>query len=83
MVTGFNWGGWVTGGTADAAAQKSAQTAVVAALTPICVTQFQQATAASTESGGVEEGQFVGSARPYQKGGWASMPGSKTAASAA
>ena len=36
-IVGFSWGGWVTGGTAETLARNSAATAVVAALTPICV----------------------------------------------
>jgi len=41
MVIGFSWGGWVTSGTADKLAAEQAKTAVVAALVPICVKQFQ------------------------------------------
>lgn len=41
VVIGFNWGGWVTGGTAKEMAQKSASTALVSALSPICVDKFQ------------------------------------------
>ena len=42
MVIGFSWGGWVTGGTANKLAVERADTAVVAALTPICVEKFLQ-----------------------------------------
>src|SRR6476660_9207914 len=35
LVVGFNWGGWVTGGTAKDMVQRSSTTAVVAALSPI------------------------------------------------
>src|SRR6266508_5398742 len=41
LVVGFTWGGWVTGGTAKEMAQKSATSAVVTALAPICVDKFQ------------------------------------------
>ena len=44
IVIGFNWGGWTLGGTAKEMAQKSASSAVVAALAPICVDKFQHAT---------------------------------------
>ncbi len=37
-IIGFNWGGWVTGGTAEGMAAD----AVVDRLTPICVAQFNQ-----------------------------------------
>ena len=42
MVIGFSWGGWMTGGTANRFAAERADTAVVAALTPICVEKFLQ-----------------------------------------
>lgn len=38
MIVGFNWGGWVTGGTA----KTMAQAAIVQRLAPICVSQFNQ-----------------------------------------
>jgi hypothetical protein len=42
MVIGFSWAGWMTGGTAIKLADDRANTAVVAALTPICVEKFLQ-----------------------------------------
>ncbi len=40
---GFSYGGWVTGGKAAEMAQRQAESAVVAALTPICVENFRHA----------------------------------------
>ena len=37
MIVGFNWGGWVTGGGAERIAYERSQTAVTAALVPVCV----------------------------------------------
>jgi hypothetical protein len=77
-IVGFSWGGWVTGGSSAQAAKHSADTAVVAALAPICATQFRvQADADSklTELKALssyERSDFV------VKGGWATMPGSET-----
>ena len=42
MIVGFNWGGWVTGGTAQAMGETMADDAVVQRLAPICVFQFNQ-----------------------------------------
>src|SRR3954453_23121028 len=42
-VVGFSWGGWTTAGSAEKTAQTRANSAVVAALTPICLVQFHQA----------------------------------------
>ena len=36
-IIGFNWGGWVTGGTAAEMAEKSSRSAVAEALTPYCL----------------------------------------------
>jgi hypothetical protein len=47
MVVGFNWGGWSLGSTVEKVAKERADIAVVAALAPICVDQFRQATNAS------------------------------------
>jgi hypothetical protein len=82
LIVGFQWGGWVTGGTAKEMAQKSANTALVTALAPICVDKFQrsaQAAANLTELKKVsswQQGDFI------SKGGWATMPGSDAANSA-
>ena len=76
MVIGFSWGGWVTGGTAVKLADERANTAVVAALTPICVEKFLQNSDAKANlaalqkiSTGWERGDYL------EKGGWARPPG--------
>ena len=82
LIVGFNWGGWVTGGTAKDMVQRSSSSAVVAALSPICVDKFQHsadATANMTELKKVssyQQGSFI------EKGGWATLPGSDSANSA-
>jgi hypothetical protein len=76
MVIGFSWGGWMTGGTANRLASERADTAVVAALTPICVEKFLQNGDAKANlvvlqkiSTSWEQGDYL------QKGGWATQPG--------
>ena len=76
MVIGFSWGGWVTGGTANKLAVERADTAVVAALTPICVEKFLQNSDAKANLAALqkistnwEQGQYL------EKGGWATPPG--------
>lgn len=75
-IIGFTWGGWVTGGSSAQAARQSADTAVVAALAPICVIQFNgqyDSAGKLTELKALrsyEQSGFV------EKGGWATMPGS-------
>jgi hypothetical protein len=80
-IIGFTWGGWVTGGSSALAAKQSAVSAVVTALTPICVVQFRSQTDADGQLTALkalrsyEQGSFV------EKGGWATMPGSEAPAS--
>jgi hypothetical protein len=76
IVIGFSWGGWMTGSTANRLAAERADTAVVAALTPICVEKFMVSGDANANlialkkiSSTWEQGDFL------QKGGWATKPG--------
>jgi len=76
MVIGFSWGGWVTDSAANKLAAERANTAVLAALTPICVEKFLQNSDAKANlavlqkiSSNWEQGQFL------EKGGWATPPG--------
>ncbi len=71
MVIGFSWGGWMTGGTANRLAAERADTAVVAALTPICVEKFLQNSDAKANlaalqkiSSNWEQGEYL------ETGGW-------------
>ena len=82
VVVGFYWGGWVTGGNAKDMVQKSATSAIVTALAPICVDKFRHqtdATASLTELKKVNSWQ---QASFVEKGGWATMPGSTSPDSA-
>jgi hypothetical protein len=78
-IVGFSWGGWVTGSRAEADATQRADAAVVVALAPVCVEKFKRATdvsanlAALTKVDSWSRGDFI------EKGGWATMPGSKAA----
>jgi hypothetical protein len=76
VVVGFNWGGWTLGSTVEKVAKERADSAVVAALAPICVDKFRHAANAtgnlselSKISYDWDRGAFV------EKGGWATMPG--------
>jgi hypothetical protein len=74
---GFSWGGWVTGGTAETLAKNRATTAVVAALTPICVEKFRQAAGASANLAEMKRATYVWDQSTFiEKGGWATLPGS-------
>jgi hypothetical protein len=76
-IVGFGWGGWVTGGSAETIAKNSAATAVVAALTPICVEKFRQAADASANLVEMKKATYAWDQSKFvEKGGWATMPGS-------
>ena len=76
-IVGFTWGGWVTGGRAEADATRQANAAVVAALAPVCVERFQRSPdvqmnlAALKKADSWSQGDFVA------KGGWATIFGAK------
>jgi hypothetical protein len=82
LIIGFYWGGWVTGGSAAEMTQRSTRSAVVAALSPICVDKFQRSAEAATnltelkKVSSYQQGTFI------EKGGWATLPGSDNANSA-
>lgn len=75
-IVGFNWGGWVTGGTAEQMASDKARLEVVAALVPICIEQ------SSTDPKVVNTLAQLKEASSYKRSdmlidaGWATMPGS-------
>ena len=77
LIVGFSWGGWVTGGTAQASAKAMAEDAVIHRLSSICVAAAQndpgrqQKLKALRETGEWERSAYV------QKAGWATMPGDK------
>ena len=47
LALGFGWGGWMLGSSAKTLADNTASSAVVAAIAPICVEQFQRSSDAA------------------------------------
>lgn len=79
-IVGFNWGGWVTGSSADRHATVAAHEAVVMALAPICAERFrEQADAAVKTDALVKNASSWDRGNMVEKSGFATMPGSKTA----
>lgn len=76
-IVGFTWGGWVTGGTADQMARQQADAAVVTALAPICVENFQQQPDAVANLTALKETSTYQQAGFIERGGWATMAGSE------
>ena len=76
-IVGFSWGGWVTGGAAETIATNRAETAVITALTPICVDRFRQAADALANLAEMKKTTYSWDQSKFvEKGGWATMPGS-------
>jgi pimeloyl-ACP methyl ester carboxylesterase len=74
-VVGFSWGGWMTGGSAQAMADKAAAQARQEVAAVVCVDRFMAARDASVQLTALQkmtssytQAQFV------QDGGWAIMP---------
>jgi len=78
-IVGFSADWIVTSGAANKQAERRAEQAVIAALTPVCVAQFKkmakekQAThlAALQDTSSWQRGDYI------EEQGWATMPGSK------
>ncbi|HZP19529.1 MAG TPA: hypothetical protein VFB16_04910 [Bauldia sp.] len=75
-VLGFTWGGWITGSSADLRSKTKADAAVIAALVPICVKQFNGATDAAAKLEELKKAPTYERGAFIEKGGWATMPGS-------
>jgi hypothetical protein len=75
VIIGFNWGGWTLGSTAKQMAEKSANTALVAALAPMCADKFRQAADASLNMTELKKVSSWMQDSFIEKGGWATFPG--------
>jgi hypothetical protein len=75
-IVGFGWGGWVTGSTAERSAGVRADAAMISALSPICVSQFQATPKAGARLAALKQTNSWEQADYVRKGGWATMPGS-------
>ena len=73
---GFNWGGWVTGATANKTAKEAADSAIVSVLAPICAEKFQQQADAGAKLVDLKKVSTWERCTFVEKGGWATMPGS-------
>jgi len=78
MLIGFTWGGWVTGGTAAEMERKSASSAVVAALAPICADRFRQAKEVMANLAGLKKVNSWQQDTFIADGGWATFAGQKS-----
>jgi hypothetical protein len=82
MIVGFSWWGWTLGSTAESMAKERAQAAVVSTLTPICVESFMQQPDAAVKLAELRKTSSWSQSQFVEKGGWATLTGSKTPNSA-
>ena len=74
-IIGFNWGGWVTGGTAEAMAKEVAANAVAERLGSICVAQINRDLVKRQKLDQIKQKDSWDKGRFIEQEGWATMPG--------
>ena len=79
VIIGFGWGGWTLESTAKQLADKSASSAAIAALAPMCVDKFQRAAGAEANLVELRKVSSWQQTSYVEKGGWATLPGSDVA----
>jgi hypothetical protein len=76
MILGFGWGGWITSGSANRIALDRTNTAVTAALVPVCLEKSKADPAARTKLGALRALSSSYDQRDAViKDGWASVGG--------
>jgi hypothetical protein len=76
-VIGFTWGGWVTGGTATRMAAVAAAGANAQMAAAVCIIRFENGPDASAQLAALKKAESYNRSDLIEKGGWATMPGSK------
>lgn len=77
IFVGFNWGGWVSAGGAQKAAEAMAKDAVVQRLVPICVAQFGLDPDRVLKFGEMDGMTPSQQAKYVQDQGWATISGAE------
>jgi len=75
LIVGFTWGGWVTGGAAQAMAQKSTDMAIAERLGNICMAQAQQSADIQAQLDELKKVASYNRAKAVMEKTWAVMPG--------
>ncbi len=80
MIVGFSYGGWTTSSTAARLAKQQADTAVTAALVPLCIAQSKSDRAVAKKMGELKALTSSYDQRDFvTKTGWATVPGTEDA----
>ncbi len=78
-IIGFNWGGWVTGGSAEKTAAQRADDAVTVAMAPVCVENFRRQPEAALQLISLQKLSSYEQRGFVEKGGWATLLGGTAA----
>ena len=78
-VIGFNWGGWLTNGSAEAMAKETAANAVAERLGSICVAQANRDSQKGQKLSEMKGQDAWERGRSIEKLSWAIMPGDEKA----
>lgn len=76
-IVGFNWGGWVTNGTAEAMAKEIAENTVAKRFAPICIAQFNQDAKKAQKLKDFKGRDPWNGQKFVEEQGWATIPGEK------
>lgn len=74
-VVGFTWGGWVTGGTAQAMAEETAANKVAERFAPFCVAQFNKDSERDRKLKEFKEKDSWNGQKYVEQQGWATILG--------
>jgi hypothetical protein len=77
VVIGFTWGGWVIGGTATRMAANAAAGASAQMAAADCIIRFENGPDATAQLAALQKAESYNRSDLIEKGGWATMPGSK------
>ncbi len=72
-VIGFNWGGWMLDSTAKQMAEKSANSAIVTVLAPMCADKFRAASDSTLNMAELKKVSSWMQDSYIEKGGWATF----------
>ncbi len=75
LVVGFNWGGWVTGGTALRMAANAASSARTDLVADACINRFEASPDAPAQLAVLKKTESYKRAALIKDAGWASIPG--------
>ena len=77
LILGFNWGGWVTGGTARDMAEKASTGARAELAAAICVQEFSRGADVTAQFASLKGADSWARDTFIEKGGWVTLAGAE------